>query len=70
MNAGRQGIVVLEATITATGCVSRAEVLRSVSTDLDVSALRSVTGWAFTPTLLDGAPVPVTMTVTVQFSLR
>ena len=25
--------------------------------DLDVEALRAVTGWAFTPTLLDGLPV-------------
>lgn len=66
----RQGIVIVESWITSRGCVGSAKVLRSVATDLDVAALRAVTGWAFTPTLVDGTPVPVIMTVTVQFSLR
>lgn len=68
--AGRQGIVFLDVTISPNGCVSRAEVLRSVSTDFDVAAIRAVTGWLFTPTLLNGQKVPVIMTVTMQFSLR
>ena len=69
-DARRQGIVIVEATISPGGCVSHAKVLRSVATDLDVAAVRAVTDWAFTPTLLDGVPVPVIMTVTVQFSLQ
>jgi len=70
LQSGRQGTVILESTISSAGCVSRAEVVRNVSTDFDVAALRAVTGWVFTPTLLDGAAVPVNMTVTVQFSVR
>lgn len=68
--AGRQGIVVLESTVSASGCVSRVQVLRSVSPDIDVAAVRSVTGWVFTPTVFQGLAVPVIMTVTVQFLLR
>ena len=68
--SGRQGIVILEAIISPTGCVGQTEVLRGVSTDLDVAALSAVTQWGFTPTLLNDRPVPVIMTVTVQFSLR
>ena len=64
------GIVVIEATITSTGCVGRAEVLRSVALPLDVAALKAVSGWRFTPTELDGIPVPVIMTVTVNFALK
>jgi outer membrane biosynthesis protein TonB len=37
---------------------------------LDVAALTSVLQWQFTPTQLNGAAVPVTMTVTVNFTLR
>jgi protein TonB len=70
IDARRQGIVILEAIISSSGCVIQAKVLRSVATDLDVAALRAVTGWAFTPTLVDGTPVPVIMTVTVQFTLQ
>jgi protein TonB len=64
-----QGIVILEATIGADGRVVNARVLRSVPL-LDQAALDAVRQWVFTPTLLNGAPVPVVMTVTVQFTLR
>jgi TonB family protein len=69
-NARVQGVVILEATIGPSGCVARTRVLRDMTTGLNVSALRAVTGWAFTPTLLNGRPVPVIMTVTVQFTLK
>ncbi len=64
------GIVIIEATITATGCIASAEVLRSVVLPLDIAALKAVSGWRFTPTEFDGIPVPVVMTVTVNFTLR
>lgn len=64
-----QGIVILEATIGADGRVVNARVLRSVAL-LDQAALEAVRRWEFTPTLLNGAPVPVVMTVTVSFVLR
>jgi TonB family protein len=63
------GVVVLESVIAPTGCVSDVRVIRGVDFRLDLSALRAVSQWRFTPTLLRGTAVPVLMTVTVQFSL-
>jgi TonB family protein len=65
-----QGMVVVEATISTTGCVVNARVLKSPAFGLELSALRAVSGWVFEPTRLDGKPVPVIMTVTVNFSLQ
>ena len=45
-----------------------ARVLRSLPL-LDQAALEAVRQWEFTPTMLNGVPVPVIMTVTVQFTL-
>jgi protein TonB len=64
-----QGIVIIEATIGPNGKVQDARVLRSIPL-LDQSALDAVRQWEFTPTLLNGVPVPVIMTVTVQFTLQ
>jgi protein TonB len=64
-----QGVVIVEATIAADGSVASARVLRSVPA-LDDAALDAVRQWQYTPTLLNGVPVPVIMTVTVQFSLK
>lgn len=64
------GVVIAEATISATGCVTEARILRSVQLPLDLAALKSVSGWRFEPTELDGKPVPVIMTVTVNFTLQ
>lgn len=65
--AGIQGVIILETTIAADGRVSDAKVLRSIPM-LDQAALDAVRQWEFTPTLLNGVPVPVIMTVTVNFS--
>jgi protein TonB len=64
-----QGVVIIETTIGANGEVSDARVLRSIPL-LDQAALDAVRQWQFAPTLLNGVPVPVIMTVTVQFSLQ
>ncbi len=64
-----QGIVIIEATIGPDGAVKDAKVLRSIPL-LDGAALEAVRQWVFTPTLLNGVPVPVIMTVTVQFTLQ
>jgi protein TonB len=37
---------------------------------LDVAAIDAVRQWEYTPTLLNGTPVPVIMTVTVTFRLH
>ena len=63
-----QGIVIIEATLAADGRVINARVLRSVPM-LDVAALDAVRTWQYTPTMLNGVPVPVIMTVTVTFTL-
>ena len=51
------------------GRVQQARVLRSVQL-LDEAALTAVRQWVFTPTRLNGEPVPVVMTVTVTFRLQ
>ncbi|HEU4695042.1 MAG TPA: M56 family metallopeptidase [Vicinamibacterales bacterium] len=66
--ASVQGVVILEARIGGDGKVTHARVLRSVPL-LDQAALDAVMQWEFQPTLLNGQPVPVMMTVTVQFTL-
>jgi TonB family protein len=61
------GVVVIEATIGPDGKVIDAKVLRSVPL-LDQAALDAVRQWEYTPTLLNGVPVPVLVTVTVNFT--
>jgi protein TonB len=63
-----QGVVIIEGTIGSDGRVLDARVLRSIPL-LDQAARDAVLQWEFEPTLLNGQPVPVIMTVTVQFTL-
>jgi protein TonB len=63
------GVVIVEALIGEDGSVRDAKVLRSVPL-LDASALEAVRQWRFTPTLLNGVPVQVIMSVTVRFTLN
>lgn len=69
-NARVSGTVILEATLSDTGCVHDIALERSVDVSLDWSAIEAVAGWAYSPTLLRGRPVPVIMTVTVNFKLN
>jgi len=64
-----QGVVIIEATIGQSGKVTDARVLRSIPL-LDQAALDAVRQWEYSPTLLNGVPVAVIMTVTVQFTLN
>ena len=64
-----QGVVIIEATISPQGKVINARVLRGAPL-LDQAALDAVRQWEYTPTLLNGVPVPVIMTVTVNFTLQ
>jgi TonB family protein len=68
--SGRQGVVVLEGVIGETGCMRSVTVKHGASPDLEVSALRTVGQWRYTPTLLDGKPVSVIMTITVNYRLN
>jgi protein TonB len=63
-----QGIVIIEATIAEDGRVINARILRSIPL-LDGAALEAVRQWHYTPSILNGVPVPVIMTVTVNFTL-
>ena len=63
------GVVILDALIAEDGSVRDVKVIRSVPL-LDGSALEAVRQWRFTPTLLNGVPVQVIMTVTVTFNLN
>jgi len=63
-----QGVVILECTISPQGRVTDVKVLRGIPL-LDSAAIDAVKQWVYTPTLLNGVPVPVIMTVTVNFKL-
>jgi protein TonB len=62
------GLVIVEAVIDEGGFVTDARVLRSVPM-LDAAALAALRQWRYTPTLLNGVPVRVLMTVTFNFQL-
>jgi protein TonB len=67
--ARKEGTVILQAVIDEDGSVREVKVLRSIPL-LDDAAVQAVSRWTFTPTLLNGTPVPVVMTVTVGFTLQ
>ena len=63
------GIVIIDALIAEDGSVREVKVLKSVPL-LDSAAADAVRQWRFTPTLLNGVPVQVIMSVTVSFTLN
>jgi TonB family protein len=68
--AGISGNVEIEVTVGKDGAVRRAHVLTTdVHPDLAVAAVDAVRQWKFEPTLLNGAPVEVTMKCTIAFRL-
>jgi len=68
--AGREGVVPIEAVIGRDGTVSMVRVLSAqVHPDFAIAAVDAVRQWRFSPTLLNGAPVEVVMTVSVTFNL-
>jgi TonB family protein len=69
MDAQVSGVVILDVTIDGDGAVSNVDVTRSIPL-LDQAAVDAVRQWKFTPTLLNGEPVPVIVTITVNFSLK
>jgi protein TonB len=60
------GVVTIEATIDPEGKVMDARVVRSVPM-LDQAALDAVRQWEYIPTLLNGVPVPVVVTININF---
>ena len=69
--AGVEGTVSIDAVIGRDGSVSAARVTSAqVHPDLASAALDAVRQWKFEPTLLNGGPVEVVMTVSVSFTLE
>lgn len=69
--AGREGRVPLEAIIGRDGTVLSVRVATAqVHPDFAQAAIDAVKQWLFTPTMLNGKPVEVVMTVTVEFELE
>jgi TonB family protein len=66
--AGVSGVVIIEVRVGTDGRIEDGHVLKSIPL-LDEAALDAVKQWEFVPTLLNGAPVPIIMTVTVNFYL-
>jgi protein TonB len=67
--AKEQGAVILEASVDARGRVTDTRLLQSIPL-LDQAARDAVMQWEYEPTVVDGIPVPATLTVTVNFTLR
>ncbi|MDD5544259.1 MAG: energy transducer TonB [Acidobacteriia bacterium] len=67
--AGIQGPVVLEAIISKDGTVAGLHVLSGHPLLVD-AAVRAVLQWRYRPTILNGVPVEVSTTITVNFRLH
>ena len=69
--AGFTGLVPVQAIIGRDGSVASVRVLSAqVHPDFAIAAVDAVRQWRFTPTLLNGEPVEVVMTVSVRFDLE
>jgi len=66
----REGIVILEAIIDKSGSVRDLKVLKSGTLGLTEAALEAVGQWTYEPSVMNGKPVEVRMTVTVNFRLQ
>jgi protein TonB len=64
-----EGTVIVEAILDRTGRIDRMRVVQSVPL-LDPAALDAVKQWRYTPTVLNGQPVQVLMTITIRFTLQ
>lgn len=63
---GASGVVIVEAMIGLKGEVAAVQLLRGIK-GLDQAALDAVRQWVFEPTSVGGKPVPVIVTLTVNF---
>lgn len=62
--------VKLEAVVLSDGSVGPVRIVRSLDSDLDVSAIAAVKRWKFVPGALRGNLVPVLVVVEVDFTLK
>ena len=65
-DAGIEGEVVIDTTIDETGKVTSTKVVSGPAV-LRQSALDALRQWRYAPSMLNGQPIPVQMTVTIKF---
>jgi TonB family protein len=65
--AGVQGVVIVDALIDPDGNIADARILRSIPM-LDEAAIAAVKQWRYVPTLLNGEPTAILLTVAINFT--
>ena len=65
-----QGTVILQAVIDKVGAVTSVKVLKGLPLGLNDTALAAVKEWKYEPARLDGEPVPVYLSLLINFSLQ
>jgi TonB family protein len=60
------GVVILELAINEKGVVVSSCLLRGIRADFDKAAQLATLGWRFEPKVVEGKPIGVVMTVTVN----
>ena len=66
-DAGIEGTVIVNAILDTEGCVVSSTIVKSLDPDLDQSVLDTLRYWAFKPANLEGQPVEVHYSLTVNF---
>jgi TonB family protein len=67
--AGRQGVVLVSFIVNAQGIPQNAYVIRALGMGLDEKAVEAAGKYRFKPAIKDGEPVPVKVTLEVNFRL-
>jgi len=67
---GIEGAVLLESVISTDGSILSLRVVNTADADLARAATNAVQQWRYQPTLLNGEPVEVETTITVDFRLK
>ena len=70
MEANVQGVVALELLIGTDGKVTDVRVLRMARPLLNQPAIEAARRWEFAPTIVNGQPKPVVLTLELDFNLR
>lgn len=70
LEAGTTGTVLLRAVISTTGELLNLSVINTADAELAKAATDAVSKWRYEPTLLNGVPVEVVTTITVNFKLQ
>jgi TonB family protein len=69
LEAGDEGVVLVELSITPSGTVGQARILWSQCKRLEQAALTAVRQWEYAPVPVNGKPVPFTIVADVPFRL-